>query len=81
MACRVESVEFSGVWLRPGYEEWEVDDFLDRVVATLRGTATDPVSASEVRSIEFSSTRPGPAYDTLDVDTFLDEIEQFLSKI
>ena len=38
-----------------GYNEDEVDAFLDRIVATLRGTTDFPVTAKEVREARFSA--------------------------
>jgi DivIVA domain-containing protein len=54
-----------------GYHEGEIDAFLDRIEATLRGE--DDLTAMEVQEAEFSSAPPDQfGYDEDDVDTFLD---------
>ncbi|MCL2423073.1 MAG: DivIVA domain-containing protein, partial [Micrococcales bacterium] len=54
----VQRVRFSPTKFREGYDQDDVDDMLDRVVATLR---RDPsrraVTADEVYRTKFSSTR------------------------
>jgi DivIVA domain-containing protein len=59
---------------RPGYEEENVDRFLDAVQATFLGLRSTPVTADEVRSAEFPTTRLRPGYDVREVDAFLDEV-------
>ncbi|MET1071254.1 MAG: DivIVA domain-containing protein [Umezawaea sp.] len=55
----------------PGYHEGEIDAFLGRIEATLRGE--DDLSALEVQEIEFGeATADQFGYDEDDVDTFLD---------
>ncbi|MCP2168752.1 DivIVA domain-containing protein [Goodfellowiella coeruleoviolacea] len=59
------------------YQEDEVDAFLDRVEATLRGT--DELTADEVRHVLFN--RPADnrrGYDADEVDQFLDLVEATL---
>ncbi|MBP2340756.1 DivIVA domain-containing protein [Saccharothrix coeruleofusca] len=54
-----------------GYEEGEIDAFLERIEATLRGQ--DDLTALEVQEAEFSYAPAGQVgYDEDDVDTFLD---------
>jgi DivIVA domain-containing protein len=72
----VRSVAFS----RPpfgaqGYSEDEVDDFLDRVEATLRGAGR--LTVYDIRQASFGEPRGGKlGYSEEEVDSFLDLIEQ-----
>ncbi|BDT87181.1 DivIVA domain-containing protein [Nocardia cyriacigeorgica] len=62
-----------------GYREDDVDDFLDRVEATLRGA--DRLTAAEVREITFRRPRFGHrGYDEREVDAFLDLVEKTLTR-
>jgi DivIVA domain-containing protein len=63
----------------PGYHEVEIDAFLVRIEATLRGE--DDLTAQEVQEIEFSGATPGQyGYDEDDVDTFLDLVVVMLEQ-
>lgn len=54
-----------------GYHEGQIDAFLDRIEATLRGE--DNLTAQAVQDAVFGETAPGTfGYDEEDVDTFLD---------
>ncbi|WP_425434414.1 DivIVA domain-containing protein [Lentzea fradiae] len=54
-----------------GYHEGQIDAFLDRIEATLRGR--DNLTAQEVQDAVFGESAPGTfGYDQEDVDTFLD---------
>ena len=66
----IQNTRFSGAGLRSGYDVRDVDAFLDRVVAGLRGTAP-PVTARDVRESGFRVVRLGPGYDEQEVDRFL----------
>jgi DivIVA domain-containing protein len=77
-AERVERVVFRQGRLGMGYSEDEVDAFLDRIVATLRGTTDEPISAEEVRSAAFATVLLKPGYATAEVDAFLSEIADVL---
>jgi DivIVA domain-containing protein len=60
-----------------GYNEAEVDDFLDRVAATLDGE--DEVTAADVRVAAFSKAPLGKrGYDQAEVDAFLRNVESTL---
>ncbi|MGH3493724.1 MAG: DivIVA domain-containing protein [Sciscionella sp.] len=60
---------------RRGYDEDEVDTFLDRVEAALRGTAT--VTAQQVADVAFTKAEHGRrGYDEDEVDEFLDTIQR-----
>lgn len=57
-AAEVDVVCFEGTRFRRGYDEDEVDDFLDRVAATL---AADARALEEIRAIcREALNRPGP---------------------
>ena len=58
----------------PGYDEQQVDDFLDRIEATLLGR--DDVGEQEVRRMRFRPARPG--YHAAEVDVFMDLVAETL---
>jgi DivIVA domain-containing protein len=61
-----------------GYDEEEVDLFLDRIEATLRGA--DAVTATEIHNVLFSKPPIGRrGYNEDQVDTFLDRVEATLA--
>ena len=70
----------------PGYDEVAVDDFLDRVIATLtaleqgHGSVTDAVTSHEVVEAEFPERAAdvNGGYDMDDVDDLLDRVAQRL---
>ncbi|RKS75002.1 DivIVA domain-containing protein [Actinomadura pelletieri DSM 43383] len=66
----IQNARFSGAGLRPGYDVRDVDAFLDRVIAGLRGAAP-PVTARDVRDSVFRVVRLAPGYDEQEVDRFL----------
>jgi DivIVA domain-containing protein len=71
---------FNTVRLREGYATAEVDEFVERVLATVNGLPVSrPVTAKEIRGIQFSSVRLAEGYDIEDVDMFLDTAESWLS--
>ncbi len=72
----LESPRFALVKLREGYDMEEVDDFVDRVLATVNGTPIDrPVTAREISTKQFSTVRIREGYDVMEVDLFLEEAE------
>jgi DivIVA domain-containing protein len=71
---RVKNVRFGTTRLAPGYDEEEVDIFLDKLVAAL--SRNGQVDRSELRDVRFSTTRLRPGYAMPDVDTFLQEVAQ-----
>lgn len=77
----VRNVVFSGAWRRErGYDEAEVDRFLARVEATLRGKRL--VTARDVLTAEFSPRKKGArAYKKSQVDRFLDKVALTLMKL
>jgi DivIVA domain-containing protein len=69
---RIRTVRFSTTILQPGYDEREVDKFLDKLAADLGEFGRlDP---AEVRDVTFSTTRLRPGYCEQEVDDFLDEV-------
>ena len=59
---------------QPGYDEAEVDSFLDRIEATLLGR--DDVTEQDVRRVRFRPARPG--YYAVEVDAFMDLVAETL---
>ncbi|MEU6430885.1 DivIVA domain-containing protein [Microbispora sp. NPDC046973] len=80
-AARVERVAFRPGRLGMGYREEEVDAFLDRVVATLRGTAAEPLTAEQVRKATFATVVFRPGYAIHEVDGFLAEMAGVLERL
>jgi DivIVA domain-containing protein len=76
MIDRIRSATFRTTRLRPGYDEDEVDAFLDYVLETLRRGQRLP--RMQVRSVEFSTTRLRTGYEMEDVDKLLIEIERYV---
>ncbi|MEV4476789.1 DivIVA domain-containing protein [Nonomuraea sp. NPDC049504] len=79
-AARVERVGFRSGRMGTGYNEDEVDAFLDRIVATLRGTTDYPVTAKEVWTAKFSTVLFRAGYLIADVDSFLAGIADVLDQ-
>lgn len=79
-AARVERVAFRPGRMGTGYNEDEVDAFLDRIVATLRGTTEFAVTAQEVREARFSTVLLRAGYLIADVDSFLEGVAEILEK-
>ncbi|MFI7626842.1 DivIVA domain-containing protein [Microbispora rosea] len=79
-AARVERVAFRPGRLGMGYREEEVDAFLDRMVATLRGTAAEPLTAEQVRKATFATVVFRPGYAIGEVDGFLSEMASVLER-
>lgn len=63
-----------------GYNEDEVDAFLDRVVATLRRTTDAPLTPEDVRDAKFSTVLLRPGYAIGEVDEFLAELAEVIAK-
>ncbi|MFW5420633.1 DivIVA domain-containing protein [Nocardiopsis sp. CNT-189] len=75
----IRGKRFATTRLTTGYNEDEVDDFLDAAEATLdalikRRPEGVLITASEVERVRFSTTRARPGYDPGQVDAFLDEL-------
>ena len=74
MIERIKNVRFGTTRLARGYDEEEVDTFLDKLVAALNQDGQ--LDRSHLRDARFSTTRLRPGYAMPDVDTFLDEVAQ-----
>ena len=76
----VLNVTFTQTQFREGYDEREVDDFLDRATAALRHhekglpAAAAPMSSRDVSSARFSETKLRRGYDQEQIDAFLDDV-------
>jgi DivIVA domain-containing protein len=62
----------------PGYRIPDVDSFLDRVLAAVRGG--EPPSSSVVRAVTFPLTKWSSGYAQRDVDRLLGELAQLLRR-
>jgi DivIVA domain-containing protein len=69
---RIKNVRFGTTRLAQGYDEEEVDVFLDNLMAVLSGGGR--LHGSELREVQFSRTRLRPGYVIADVVAFLDEV-------
>lgn len=71
---------FTQTQFRTGYDEREVDDFLDRATAALRHhekglpAADAPLSSQDVSGARFTQTQLRRGYDQQEVDTFLEDL-------
>nr|WP_260408262.1 DivIVA domain-containing protein [Planomonospora venezuelensis] len=79
-AVRVERVAFRPGRLGMGYDEGEVDVFLDRLVATFRGTAERPLTPQDVREARFTTVMFRAGYSVTQVDGFLAEMAEVLER-
>lgn len=76
----VLNATFTQTQFRTGYDEREVDDFLDRATAALRHhekglpPAAAPMSSQDVSGVRFSQTQFRRGYDQQEVDTFLEDL-------
>lgn len=72
---------FPRVRLREGYHAADVDEFIDKVEATLAGRPDgQAVTAEDVRSVMFRTVRMGSGYDEQAVDDELDRLERVLAE-
>ncbi|HEX4288706.1 MAG TPA: DivIVA domain-containing protein [Trebonia sp.] len=72
LIARIQNAKFRTTRFSPGYDEEEVDSFLDRLVATFRESRLpDP---DELHNVQFSTRRMRPSYVMKDVDDLLREI-------
>ena len=76
---RIQNAKFRATRLSPGYDEQEVDNLLDRLVAILRESALpDP---EELRQVQFTTRRLRPSYVMQDVDNVLLEIAEAVTRL
>ncbi len=76
MISRIQNARF-GTTRRGGYDERQVDEFLDLLAGILGGER--PLDPLMVRSASFEITRLRPGYTKADVDVLLDEIARYAS--
>ena len=88
----VDNVRFTATQFREGYEQHEVDSFLEKIASTLRvlqagtnstGYASDiaggkVLTADDVQSMKFQGTRFREGYEQDEVDSFLDHVVETL---
>lgn len=82
----VLSTRFTSTKFAEGYDQGEVDDFLDRVTHTLRAAqsgerAPDALSSQDVRDARFQATRFREGYAQDEVDDFLDRVVETLANL
>ncbi len=75
----VRNKRFATTRLTTGYNEDEVDAFLDSAEVTLSALVNGRpdralLTAADVERVRFSTTRARPGYDPAQVDAFLDEL-------
>jgi DivIVA domain-containing protein len=73
---RIRGARFSTTRLAAGYDERQVDAFLDDLAGTL--SVGGQLDATMLRNARFATTRLRPGYAQQDVDTFLREIAGYL---
>jgi DivIVA domain-containing protein len=73
----IHTVQFKTVRLTPGYDEDEVDSFLDRAALALADPPEGPqrMRAVDIRNTRFTTTRLREGYDMDEVDSLLDRVE------
>jgi DivIVA domain-containing protein len=77
---RREPPLFTPVRLREGYSFQDVDEFVERVMATVNGEAVKrPVTVRELRRVQFTPVRLAEGYDVEEVDDWLDKAERWLT--
>ena len=78
LASDVTAKRFRPTKFRQGYDQGEVDTFLDRVHATLagyeQGRPADPLTPEDVTNARFTPTAWREGYAQGEVDDFLDEV-------
>jgi len=84
-AAEVLKAKFAATKFREGYDQDEVDDFLDRVAVTLRaresGTVLpDALTVADVEARRFTTTKFREGYDGAAVDDFLAEVARTLGE-
>jgi DivIVA domain-containing protein len=74
----VRNVQFGTTRLEVGYDEQEVDAFLDKMIVALRENRARP---SEVNTAVFATTRMRPGYRQTDVDAFLERLASEIGRL
>ncbi|MGO2112551.1 MAG: DivIVA domain-containing protein [Pseudoclavibacter sp.] len=81
----IVSQRFTTTRFEPGYDQREVDAFLERSAATLRchevgDRADNSITASEAIDVRFTPSRFRVGYDVDEVDHFLDKLAAALRR-
>lgn len=74
----VRNVRFATTRLRVGYDEQEVDAFLDKMISALR---ENRARASEVKSVVFTASRMRTGYRQPEVDAFLERLATEIERL
>jgi DivIVA domain-containing protein len=74
----VRNVRFGTTRLKVGYDEREVDAFLDETITELR---ENRARASQVKNAVFATTRIRPGYRQPDVDAFLERLASEIARL
>jgi len=74
----VRNVQFGTTRLDVGYDEQEVDAFLDKMIVALRENRARP---SEVNKSVFATTRMRPGYRQTEVDAFLERLASEIGRL
>jgi DivIVA domain-containing protein len=74
----VRNVQFGVTRVNVGYDEQEVDAFLDQMIVALRANRA---RASDVKKAVFSNTRMRAGYRQAEVDAFLERLASEISRV
>ena len=74
----VRNVQFGTTRLDVGYDEGDVDAFLDKMIVALRENRARP---SEVNKAVFATTRMRPGYRQAEVDAFLERLASEIGRM
>ncbi|MFL6051507.1 MAG: DivIVA domain-containing protein [Actinoallomurus sp.] len=74
----VRNVRFVTTRLSEGYDEREVDAFLDGLIVQLRGRRA---RSADIRAARFGTSRVRPGYAQSDVDGFLEHLASELDRL
>jgi DivIVA domain-containing protein len=74
----VRNVQFGTTRLIVGYDEQEVDVFLDKMIVALRENRARP---SDVKNVAFATTRIRPGYRQTEVDAFLERLASEIARL
>jgi DivIVA domain-containing protein len=78
LAREVSEKRFRPTKFRDGYDQRQVDAFLDRIQTTLAGyeqrRPVDPLTPEQVEAVRFQPTKFREGYDQGQVDDFLDQV-------
>jgi DivIVA domain-containing protein len=75
---KVRNVQFAATRLSEGYDERQVDAFLDELIVALRERRA---LASDIRAVRFGATRARAGYRPAEVDAFLDHLAAEIERL